>query len=164
VPDSIVMNTFDYDLKLAPVALGALLMLLVLGVLFFSLHIHRVMTLQQVDFTLCAYQKTYIAASKCVLVKVRDHLKHPQWQAAQFVCYMLAAIGVGLAAARLAGGQYPVTVPLVGVVSGLLIWVLFRPSSLLALCALLGALLGGAIFHVWAKKRALQPNEIRPPA
>lgn len=157
------MKTFNYDLKLGPVIGGTLLMLAALGAIFFMLYVYRIQHLDQVDFSVCAQQKTYLDASKCVGVKVRDHIKHPQWQAVQFVCFILVAMAVGALAAWLAGAQYWVATPLVGVISALVGAMLFKPRGLLPLAALLGALLGCALFHVLVIKRN-SPEKKRPAA
>lgn len=149
------MKTFDYNLKLGPVIGGTFIMLIALGAVFFMLYIYRIQHLNQADFSDCARQKTYLAASKCVGLKVRDHIKHPQWQAVQFVCFMLVAMAVGALTARMAGAQYRVATPLVGVISALVGAVLFKPRGFLPLAALLGALLGCALFHVFVAKRHL---------
>ncbi|HEY3486546.1 MAG TPA: hypothetical protein VGL10_00635, partial [Gammaproteobacteria bacterium] len=141
---------------LGPVVLGVLFMLAILGLAFFVLYVHRVQTLHRVDYSVCAQYKTYIAVSKCVGLKVRDYLKHPQWQAAQFASYMLAAIIGGIFCTWFAGAQYSVTLLLVAAISALVASLIFKPWGLVAMAALLGTPLGGAIFNVFVKKRGIQ--------
>lgn len=149
------MKTFDYNLKLGPVIGGSFIMLVALGTVFFMLYIYRIQHLDRVDFSDCARQKTYLAASKCVGLKVRDHIKHPQWQAVQFVCFVLVAMAVGALTAWMAGEQYWVATSLVGVISALVGAVLFKPRGFLPLAALLGALMGCALFDIFVIKRRL---------
>ena len=147
------MKAFDYNLKLGPVIGGSFIMLAALAAVFFMLYIYRIQHLDQVDFSVCAQQKTYLDASKCVGIKVRDHIKHPQWQAVQFVCFILVAMAVGALTAWMAGVQYWVATSLVGVISALVGAMLFKPRGFLPLATLLGALLGCALFHVLVVKR-----------
>lgn len=148
------MKAFDYDLKLGPVVAGTLLVLAALAVMFFSLYMYRVKTLHHVDYTACSEYKAYIEVSKCVGLKVRDYLKHPQWRAAQFTCYMLATIISGIFCAWIAGVQRLVAVPLITVIATLAAFVMFKPWGLVTIAALLGVPLGGAIFQIFAKRRA----------
>jgi hypothetical protein len=148
-----VVKAFDYDLKLGPVVTGILLVLAALAVMFFLLYAHRMQTLHRADFVPCMQQKTYMAVSKCVGLKVRDYIKHPQWQAAQFTCYMLVAIISGIFCGWSTGYQRPVAVPLIAVLSALAASGLFKPWGLVTFAAFLGVLLGGAIFQVFIKRR-----------
>jgi hypothetical protein len=157
------VKTLNYDLKLGPVALGTLLVLAILGLMFFTLYAHRLQTLHRVDFTPCAEYKTYMALSKCVGLKVRDYLKHPQWRAAQFACYMLAAIISGICCAWMAGGQRQVAVPIVACIAALAAAQMFKPGGLVAIAAFMGVPLGGAIFHVFAQHRTPSPTKINSP-
>lgn len=147
------MKAFDYNLKLGPVISGVLLMLAGLGAVFFTLYVYRIQHLDRVDFSACGQQTTYIAASKCVGLKIRDHIKHPQWQAVQFVCFIMIAMAAGALTARMAGAQYAVATPVAGVIAALVGSMLFKPSGILPLATLLGALLGCALFHVLVVKR-----------
>lgn len=147
------MKAFDYDLKLGPIMVGVLMVLGALALVFFALYAHRLQTMHRVDFTSCAEYKTYMDASKCVGIKVRDYLKHPQWQAAQFTCYMLAAIMAGIFCAWNTREQRRVAVPLIAAVAALAAIVMFKPWGLVSIAALLGVLLGGAIFQVFLKRR-----------
>lgn len=157
------MKAFDYNLKLGPVIGGSFIMLVALGTVFFTLYVYRIQHLDRVDFSDCAQQKTYLAASKCVGLKVRDHIKHPRWQAVQFVCFILVAMAVGALTAWMAGAQYWVAASLVGVISALVGAMLFKPHGFLPLAALLGALLGCALFHVFVIKHRF-PAKNRPAA
>jgi hypothetical protein len=149
------VKAFDYDLKLGPVFLGVLTVLAVLGLMFFTLYVHRLQTLHRVDFSPCGQYKTYMDASKCVGLKVRDYIKHPQWRAAQFTCFMLAAIMAGIFCAWLTGGQRQVAVPLIACIAALTASQLFKPGGLVSITALMGVPLGGAIFQVFTKSRAV---------
>jgi hypothetical protein len=151
------VKAFDYNLKLGPVVIGTLLVLFALGVMFFALYAHRLQNLYRVDYTPCAQYKIYIELSKCIGLKVRDYLKSPQWRAAQFACFMLAAILGGVFCGWLAGNQRQVTVPLIAAISALAASVIFKPWGLVAVAALLGVPLGGVIFQVFSKRRALNP-------
>jgi hypothetical protein len=149
------VKAFDYDLKLGPVVTGTLLVLAALGVMFFSLYAHRLQNLYRVDYTPCAQYKTYIELSKCIGLKVRDYLKSPQWRAAQLACFMLTAILGGIFCSWLTAGQRRISVPLIAAISALAASVIFKPWGLVATAALLGVPLGGAIFEVFNKRRAL---------
>jgi hypothetical protein len=153
-----IVKAFNYDLKLGPVVVGVLMSLALLGLVFFSLYVHRVRTLHHVDYTSCAQYKTYMGVSKCVGLKVRDFLKHPQWRAVQFTCYMLATIMSGIFCAWFAGGQRQVAIPLIAALTALAASVLFKPWGLVAVTGFLGVLLGGAIFQVFTKPRGGAPT------
>jgi hypothetical protein len=147
------VKILDYDLKLGPLMLGVCMVLALLGMVFFALHVHRVQTLHRVDFSPCAEYLSYMDVSKCVGLKTRDHLKHPQWRAAQFVCYMLATILGGIFCAWITRGQRAVAIPLIAAGAGLLASILFNPGGLVSIAAVAGVLLGGAIFQVFARRR-----------
>ncbi|HEX5056715.1 MAG TPA: hypothetical protein VFX02_09480 [Gammaproteobacteria bacterium] len=153
------VKAFDYDLKLGPVVTGTLLVLAVLGVMFFSLYAHRIQTLYRADYSPCAQYrnlmdyKTYMQFSKCLGIQTRDYLKHPQWLAAQFACFMFAAIMSGIFCGWLTGSQRQVSVPLIAAISAMAASVIFKPWGLVTVAALLGVPLGGAIFQVFSKRR-----------
>jgi hypothetical protein len=148
------MKAFDYDLKLGPIVIGTLVVLTMLAVVFFGMHIHRVKNLYQADYSSCAqYRTDYTAFSRCMTLKVYDFLKHPQWLAAQFACYMLVTIISGIFCAWLAGRQRQVAVPLIALITVLLAALTFNPWGMAAVTALVGLPLGGAIFQVFYKRR-----------
>jgi hypothetical protein len=155
----ISVKAFDYDLKLGPIVIGTLVVLAMLTVVFFGMHIHRVKNLYQADYSPCAqYRTNYMHFSRCMTLKVYDFLKHPQWLAAQFACYMLVTIIGGIFCAWLAGGQRQVAVPLIACITVLLASLTFNPWGLAAVTALLGVPLGGAIFQVFYKRRRVAPT------
>jgi hypothetical protein len=147
------MKAFDYDLKPGPVVLGVLSVLAALAVMFFILHAHRVQTLHRVDYSPCVEYPNYMDVSKCVGLKVRDYIQHPQWRAAQFACYIWVAVMCGLFCAWIAGTQRYAAVPLVAVIAAVAASQLFKPWGLVTVAAFFGVLLGGAIFQVFAKRR-----------
>jgi CHASE2 domain-containing sensor protein len=91
-------------------------------------------------------------------LKVHQFLAHPQWRAAQFACYMLLTIMGGIVCAWYTGGQRPVAVPLIAVLTALMAAIFFRPGGVISLAAMLGILLGGAIFQVFSKRRDSATN------
>jgi hypothetical protein len=154
------MKTTNYDLKWGAVMLCVLLMQVMLAVAFFTLHLHRVRSLPQADYSACAQYRTYIGLSQCMTLKVREFLMHPQWRAAQFACYMLLTIMGGIFCARYTGGQRQLAVPLIAVITALLAAVLFKPGGVISLAGMLGIPLGGAIFQVFNKRRDLATNSV----
>ncbi len=154
------MKTLNYDLKWGAVMLCVLVMQVILAMTFFTLHLHRVRSLPQVDYSVCAQYRTYIGLSQCMTLKVREFLIHPQWRAAQFACYMLVTIMGGIFCSWYTAGQRQLAVPLIAVITALLAAVLFKPGGVISLAGMLGIPLGGAIFQVFSKRRDSATNSI----